>query len=50
MSWLTGNNLMFFLVGVYALTCATFIAEGNWPKAMYWASAASISISVIWMK
>lgn len=50
MSWLTGNNLMFFLVGFYALTCATFLYEGNYPKALYWLGALTITSAVLWMK
>lgn len=50
MSWLTGTNLMCFLVGFYTLTCVVFLVEGNYPRALYWFGALTITSAVLWMK
>ncbi len=46
----TGDHLMLGLLGIYAVICCTFLYEGNWPKAMYWFGALTITSSVVWMK
>lgn len=49
-SWLRGEHLMVFLVGFYALTCFVFLWEGNYPKALYWFGALTITSAVLWMQ
>lgn len=41
--------LMKFLLVFYGLIAGISVAEGNWPRALYWTSAAGITFSVIWM-
>jgi len=47
---MTGNGLMIGLVCAYAVVCATFLYEGNFPKALYWLGALIITASVLWME
>jgi drug/metabolite transporter (DMT)-like permease len=50
MTWLTGSNLMVFLVVFYTFVCVVFLFEGNYPKALYWFGALTITGAVLWMK
>ncbi len=45
---MTSTIMMKCLVLVYSIICITCLLEKNWPKAMYWASAGCITISVLW--
>jgi len=45
---MTSTILMKCLVGAYIAIMVTCIFEKNYPKALYWASAGMITISVIW--
>lgn len=40
--------LMQFLVIVYAIIFIVCLFEKNYPKALYWASACCITVSVLW--
>ena len=50
MKYLTGENMMRFLVCCYVLTAILFALQRNWPKVGYWCGAALITISVLCMK
>lgn len=45
---MTSTGLMKLLVVEYALIAAVCLVEGNWPRLLYWLSAAGITIAVIW--
>lgn len=45
---MTSTNLMLFLIAVYVLTAGVSAYEGNWPRVLYWVSAATLTISVLW--
>ena len=40
--------MMRSLIVVYSIICLTCIVEKNYPKALYWASACMITVSVLW--
>jgi len=44
-----GHSLMVFLVCFYAVVACVFVYEGNYPKALYWVGACTITYSVLWM-
>lgn len=46
----SGDNLMFGLLGIYTIIFMTFIFEKNYPKALYWFGALTITSAVLWMK
>ena len=50
LQFVSGDNMMKFLVCCYALTAILFAAQRNWPKMFYWCGAAIITSSVIFMK
>lgn len=53
MKWLqfiSGENMMKFLVCCYLLTAVLFALQRNWPKVGYWIGAAMITSSVLCMK
>lgn len=50
LKFLSGENMMKFLVCCYILTATLFALQRNWPKMMYWVGAATITSSVIFMK
>ena len=45
---MSSSLMMKGLVVIYSIIAITCIAEKNYPKAMYWVSAACITISVLW--
>lgn len=45
---MTSTNMMIALVGFYALTAAVSATEANWPRVLYWISAAGITTAVLW--
>lgn len=40
--------IMKCLLVVYFVICVACLFEKNWPKALYWFSAAMITTSVLW--
>lgn len=44
-----GHKFMIALVVQYVITAGVFAYEGNYPKMVYWAGAALITSSVLWM-
>ena len=44
------RTLMIALGGIYLLIAAAAGYERNWPVVLYWLSAASILLSVLWMR
>lgn len=47
-SGVTSTNMMIGLVGFYILTAGVSAYELNWPRALYWISAAGITTAVLW--
>ncbi len=47
---ISGPLLMQALIVAYVVIACVFAFEGNWPKVLYWLSAGSITLSVLWMK
>ena len=45
---MTSTGMMLFLVGFYVLTAGVSGVEGNWPRVLYWLSAAGITTAVLW--
>lgn len=45
---MTSTNMMLGLIGFYLLTSIVSGVEGNWPRVLYWLSAAGITTAVIW--
>lgn len=45
---MTSTGMMIFLIGFYVLTSIVSCAEGNWPRVLYWISAAGITTAVLW--
>lgn len=45
---MSSTGLMMFLVVVYVVTACVSGYEGNWPRVLYWISAAGITTAVIW--
>lgn len=48
--FLTSTRLMQWLLLAYAVIAVAAAWERNWPRCLYWVSAAGITASVIWMK
>ncbi len=46
---MTSTNLMLGLVGFYVLVSIVSGFEGNWPRVLYWLSAAGITTAVLMM-
>lgn len=46
----SSTGLMMGLVGIYVLTAAVSLYEGNWARCFYWIGASIITGSVIWMQ
>ena len=42
------STLMVALVGVYLVVAAVSAWEHNWPRVLYWVSAAGITTAVLW--
>lgn len=40
--------MMMGLVGFYLLTAIVSGTEANWPRVLYWISAAGITTAVLW--
>ena len=45
-----GTNLMRILIVEYIVIALAFAYQRNWPKMLYFISAAMISVSVLMMK
>ena len=45
---MTSTAMMIGLIGVYLLTAGVSAYELNWPRTLYWVSAAGITSAVIW--
>lgn len=45
---INSTRLMQILVGEYVLLALVCLAEGNYPRLLYWASAAGITTAVLW--
>lgn len=45
---MTSTNMMIGLIVFYVLTSIISGVEGNWPRVLYWLSAAGITTAVIW--
>ncbi len=45
---MSSTGMMQFLVVAYTAICLTCLWERNYPKALYWASACMITVSVLW--
>lgn len=45
---MTSSGMMIFLIGFYVLTSLVSGVEGNWPRVLYWLSAAGITTAVLW--
>lgn len=45
---MTSGGMMIFLIGFYVLTSLVSGVEGNWPRVLYWLSAAGITSAVLW--
>lgn len=45
---MTSTHLMLGLIGVYVLTAMVSASEKNWPRVLYWISAAGITLAVQW--
>lgn len=45
---MTSTILMKCLVVAYFVIMATCLFEKNWPRALYWFAAMTITISVLW--
>lgn len=43
------DGIMMFLIVVYAVIVAASAWEHNWPRAMYFVGAITISLAVLWM-
>lgn len=46
---MTSTLLMTLLLVVYVVIAGVSLFEGNYPRAVYWVSAASLTASVLWM-
>lgn len=45
---MTSTGMMVFLVVFYVATAIVSVMEANWPRVLYWASAAGITTAVLW--
>lgn len=46
---MVSSYLMGGLICAYAVIALVAAYEGNYPRVLYWVSAASITTSVLWM-
>ncbi len=44
-SFLAGKGFTYCILGLYGLRCVSYALAGNWGRAMYWLSAASITVA-----
>jgi hypothetical protein len=42
------TTMMVALVGFYLVVAGVSGVEGNWPRVLYWISAAGITVAVLW--
>jgi hypothetical protein len=42
--------LTWALLGQYGIIAAVYAYQQDWPKCLYFASSATITLAVIWMK
>lgn len=42
------SYMMMGLVGFYLVVAGVSGVEGNWPRVLYWISAAGITVAVLW--
>lgn len=47
---MTSTMMMIGLVAFYVLTAGVSGWENNWPRVLYWLSAAGITTAVLWMQ
>lgn len=45
-----GNWFIKLLIAEYIIASFLFILEGNFPKALYWISAAFLSLAILLMR
>lgn len=45
---MTSTGMMVFLVVFYVATAIVSGVEANWPRVLYWISAAGITTAVLW--
>jgi hypothetical protein len=45
---MTSTMMMIGLVAFYVLTAGVSGWENNWPRVLYWLSAAGITVAVLW--
>lgn len=45
---MTSTGMMSFLVVFYCATAIMSGLEANWPRVLYWVSAAGITSAVLW--
>ena len=46
---MASSNLMSFLIGMYILTAAVALWEGNYLRVMYWGAASVLTLAVLLM-
>ena len=46
---MTSTNMMIFLCLFYAGIVGAALLERNWPRAMYFVGAITITVAVMWM-
>lgn len=47
---MTSTNMMIGLVAFYLLVAGVSAKELNWPRVLYWISAALLTGSILWMQ
>lgn len=45
---MTSTGMMGFLIVFYVATAIVSGMEANWPRVLYWISAAGITTAVVW--
>lgn len=45
---MSSTHMMIGLVAFYLLTAGVSAMETNWPRVLYWISAAGITTAVLW--
>lgn len=45
---MTSTAMMMGLIAVYGVIAIVAMTEGNWPRVLYWMSAAGITTAVLW--
>lgn len=45
---MTSAYMMIALIGFYIFTACISAIEQNWPRVLYWLSAAGITTAVLW--